>query len=176
LIYIITTLITEERLFIMKTRISLLCAAGALVTIVSGCTTTELAQTPYSPAESQWAEYIGSSYSEWTPPRTVPPSSNAGAGETVIVQEQLPFSPILTPVEQPPVILPPVPQAPVQSAEKKKVEARTYSIQKGDTLSTIAKKMYGKSSKWNVILDANKDKISDAAKLKVGTSINIPAQ
>jgi len=160
----------------MKTRISLLCAAGALVTVVSGCTTPELARTPYSPAESQWAEYIGSSYSEWTPPRTVPPSSNTGTGETVIVQDQQPVPPILIPVEQAPVILPPVPPAPVQAVEKKKVEAQTYTIQKGDTLSTIAKKIYGKSSKWNVILEANKGKISDAAKLKVGTTINIPAQ
>jgi nucleoid-associated protein YgaU len=163
------TFIIEERLLIMKTRISLLCAAGVLMAIVSGCTTTELSQTPYSPAESHWAEYIGSSYSEWKPPRTAPPSSSA-TGETVIIQENQPVSALLTPIEQAP--LPPAPQV----AEKKKVEAQTYTIQRGDTLSTIAKKVYGKSSKWNVILDANKDKISDAGKLKVGMKINIPAQ
>lgn len=155
----------------MKTRISLLCAAGALMTIVSGCTTPELSQTPYSPAESQWAEYIGSSYSEWKPPRTAPPSSS-GTAEPVVLTDQL-VVPVLTPVEQAPIPLPP---APVQTVEKKKVEAQTYTIQKGDTLSTISKKVYGKSSKWNVILDANKDKISDAGKLKVGMKINIPAQ
>ncbi len=162
----------------MKTRISLLCAAGALLTIVSGCTTTELSQTPYSPAESQWAEYIGSSYSEWKPPRTVPPNSSGitGLGETVIIQDQQPVPPLLVPVEQTPAPLPPVAPVPVQAVEKKKVEAQTYTIQKGDTLSVIAKKVYGKSSKWNVILDANKDKISDAGKLKVGMKINIPAQ
>lgn len=160
----------------MKTRISLLCAAGALVTIASGCTTPELARTPYSPAESQWSEYIGSSYSEWTPPRTAPPSSNSGMPETVVVPDQQPTPALLTPVEQPPVALPPVPPAPVQTVEKKKVEAQTYTIQKGDTLSSISKKVYGKASKWNVILDANKDKISDAGKLKVGMKINIPAQ
>ena len=155
-----------------------MCAAGALVTIVSGCTTTELSQTPYSPAESQWSEYIGSSYSEWKPPRTVPPNSNGatGVGETVIIQEQQPVPALLTPIEPSLSPLPPVHPVAVQPVEKKKVEAHTYTIQKGDTLSTIAKKVYGKSSKWNVILDANKDKISDAGKLKVGMTINIPAQ
>ncbi len=160
----------------MKTRISLLCAAGAVMAIVSGCTTTELSQTPLTPAEAQWAEYIGASYSEWKPPRTAPPSSNNVTGETVVVQEQQPPPAILTPVEQSLSPLPPVPPPPVPAVEKKKVEAQTYTIQKGDTLSTIAKKVYGKSSKWNVILDANKDKISDAGKLKVGMKINIPAQ
>ena len=159
----------------MKTRIGLLCAAGALMVIVSGCTTPELSQVPYTPAEAQWAEYIGSSYSEWKPPRTVPPSSTAPTEETVVIQEQSAPS-LLTPIDQAPSLLPPAPPTPVQAVEKKTVEAQTYTIQKGDTLSLIAKKMYGKASKWSVILDANKDKISDAGKLKVGMIINIPAQ
>ncbi len=157
----------------MKTRISLLCAAGALMAIVSGCTTTELSQTPLSPAEAQWAEYIGYSYSEWKPPRTAPPSSTTA--EPVVLPDQV-IVPVLTPVDPTPAPLPPLPPTPVPVVEKKKVEAQTYTIQKGDTLSTISKKVYGKASKWNVILDANKDKISDAGKLKVGMTINIPAQ
>lgn len=160
----------------MKTRISLLCVAGGLMVIFSGCTTTKLSQTPLSPEEAQWAEYISSSYSEWTPPRTVPPNSNGAtgvAGEVVVIQEQQPVSAILTPIEQAPSL--PVNVDPVV-AGKKKVEAQTYTIQKGDTLSIIAKKIYGKASKWNVILAANKDKISDAGKLKVGMTINIPAE
>ena len=158
----------------MKTRISLLCAAGALVTVFSGCTTTELARTPLPPAESQWSEYISYSYPEWKPPKTPPPSSTGIAGEPVIVQEQQPELPILAPIEQALKSTSPAPMTP--AVEKAKVEAQTYTIQKGDTLSMIAKKVYGKSSKWNVILDANKDKISDAGKLKVGMTINIPAQ
>ncbi len=157
----------------MKTRISLLCVSGALMTIVSGCATSELSQTPLSPAESQWAEYIGSSYSEWKPPRTVPPSSDNAPAEPVVIQEQQMSPPLLTPIEQTPV---PVPPVPVQAAEQKKVEAQTYTIQKGDNLSAIAKKIYGKESKWTVISEANKDKISDVGKLKVGMTINIPAQ
>ncbi|MFA6290583.1 MAG: LysM peptidoglycan-binding domain-containing protein [Victivallales bacterium] len=158
----------------MKTRISLLCAAGALMAIVSGCTTTELSQTPLTPAEAQWAEYIGYSYSEWKPPRTAPPS--ATAAEPVVLPDQVIIPAVITPVEPAPAPLPAVPPTAVPAVEKNKVEAQTYTIQKGDTLSNIAKKMYGKASKWNVILDANKDKISDAGKLKVGMTINIPAQ
>jgi nucleoid-associated protein YgaU len=155
----------------MKTRIGLLCVSGVLAAVVSGCTSTELSQTPLSPAESQWAEYMSYSYPQWKPPRTVPPSSNAVTGETIVIQEPLPVPETLTPAEQAPA-----PLAPVKDLEKKTVEAQKYTIQKGDTLSMIAKKLYGQASKWNVILDANKDKISDAGKLKVGMTIDIPAQ
>lgn len=145
----------------MKTKLSILCAAGALTAVVAGCNSPNLSQTPYSESEKQWAEYISYSYPAWKEPQTVPPSAGdiAPAGETVVIQPVAPATG-LTPVV----------------AGEKKVEAQTYKIQSGDTLSKIAHKFYGKSSKWNVILDANKDKISDAGKLKVGTTINIPAQ
>ncbi|MFZ2653708.1 MAG: LysM peptidoglycan-binding domain-containing protein [Victivallales bacterium] len=149
----------------MKMKLNLLCAAGVLTVIVAGCNSPQLVGVPYTEAENQWAEYISYSYPAWKTPQTVPPSSS---NEAVTV----PLEPILqTPISATPVI-PPV----VVPAGDKKVEAHTYTIEKGDTLSTIAKKVYGKSSKWPVILEANKDKITDAGKLKVGMTIKIPAQ
>lgn len=56
--------------------------------------------------------------------------------------------------------------------------ARNYTVQQGDTLKSLAKKYYGKSSKWKKIYDANKKKLSSAsasAKLKKGTKLQIPA-
>ncbi|HBC89082.1 MAG TPA: hypothetical protein DCZ94_19255 [Lentisphaeria bacterium] len=149
----------------MKMKLSLLCAAGALSVIVAGCTSPQLSQTPYSESEKQWSEYISNSYPEWKAPRTVPPSSD---GSSVISTD----APVLLNLE-PVTDMAPLP--PIKEGEKK-VEAQTYTVQQGDTLSKIAHKFYGKASKWPVILEANKDKISDAGKLKSGTTINIPAQ
>src|SRR6476620_10860907 len=40
-------------------------------------------------------------------------------------------------------------------------EPKTYTVQKGDSLSKIAKHFYGDASKWKEIFEANKDSIKD---------------
>jgi nucleoid-associated protein YgaU len=40
-------------------------------------------------------------------------------------------------------------------------ERRTYTVQKGDSLSKIAKHVYGDASKWRRIYEANKDQIKN---------------
>lgn len=50
--------------------------------------------------------------------------------------------------------------------------ATVYRVQPGDTLGGIARKVYGKSSLYTVILDANTD--LDARKLKPGMVIKVP--
>lgn len=49
-----------------------------------------------------------------------------------------------------------------------------YVVQSGDTLWKIAKKKYGKSSKWRKIYEANKSTMSDPNKLRVGQVIVLP--
>ena len=56
------------------------------------------------------------------------------------------------------------------SGDKKRV---TYTIKKGDTLYSIAKKFYGDADRWKVIAKAND--IKDPRKLKVGKVIKIPS-
>lgn len=58
---------------------------------------------------------------------------------------------------------------------KAMVYARNYTVQNGDTLKSLAKKFYGKSSKWKKIYDANKGKIPASKKLKKGMKLQIPA-
>lgn len=53
-------------------------------------------------------------------------------------------------------------------------ESETYTVKKGDTLWKIAKAKYGDGSKYKIIEEANKDKLSDAAKLKIGMVLLIP--
>lgn len=49
-----------------------------------------------------------------------------------------------------------------------------YTVVSGDTLSGISMKFYGTSTKWQVILDANRDKLRNPAGLKPGMELVIP--
>jgi LysM repeat protein len=54
-------------------------------------------------------------------------------------------------------------------------EPRTYTVQKGDTLSRIAKALYGDSSLYRKIFEANRDKLSDPDKIMPGQVLVVPA-
>ena len=45
--------------------------------------------------------------------------------------------------------------------ESGKISPEYYEIQKGDSLSAIAKRQYGDASKWRAIYEANKDVINN---------------
>ena len=51
---------------------------------------------------------------------------------------------------------------------------RDYTVQKGDTLTTIASKKLGSKSKWKQIADANRDRLNDPHNLVPGTVIRLP--
>ena len=51
---------------------------------------------------------------------------------------------------------------------------QTYTVQPGDTLSGIAKRVYGDAGQYMKIFDANKDKLSDPDKIKPGQQLVIP--
>lgn len=73
---------------------------------------------------------------------------------------QSPPAPVAPPAEQP---KPPAENTPSQT---------TYTVKSGDTLSGIATKFYGDSSKWTLIAQANG--IKDPTKLKIGQVLQIP--
>ena len=52
--------------------------------------------------------------------------------------------------------------------------ARTYTVQKGDTLWKIAKELYGKGSAWTRIHEANKDVIKNPDLIYPGQTFKIP--
>jgi len=57
----------------------------------------------------------------------------------------------------------------------KRETPKTYTVKAGDTLSKIALNIYGDSTKWKAIYEANKKVIgSDPNKLKVGTVLKLP--
>ena len=51
---------------------------------------------------------------------------------------------------------------------------RTYVIKKGDTLSDLARRYYGKAGQWRRIYEANEGVISDPNKLPAGATIVVP--
>jgi nucleoid-associated protein YgaU len=51
---------------------------------------------------------------------------------------------------------------------------RTYEVRKGDSLSKIAKRVYGDASKWRQIFEANTDKLKDPDKIFPGQVLTIP--
>jgi nucleoid-associated protein YgaU len=55
-------------------------------------------------------------------------------------------------------------------------QSRTYTVEKGDTLSGIAKKFYGDASDYPMIFEANKPMLSDPDKIYPGQVLRIPAQ
>ena len=53
-------------------------------------------------------------------------------------------------------------------------DARTYTVLKGDTLSAIAQKHYGKASRWNAIFEANRDQLDDPDLIHPGQVLKLP--
>ncbi len=50
----------------------------------------------------------------------------------------------------------------------------SYVVKPGDTLSSISRKVYGKSSRWKEIYNANRDRLVSPEALKVGQTLRIP--
>lgn len=52
--------------------------------------------------------------------------------------------------------------------------ARTYTVRPGDSLSKISQEYYGNANQYMKIFEANRDKLSDPDKIKVGMELVIP--
>lgn len=55
-------------------------------------------------------------------------------------------------------------------------EARYYTVKSGDTLSKIAKEMYGDANRYHAIFEANRPMLSDPDKIYPGQTLRIPPQ
>ncbi|MDR6093035.1 LysM peptidoglycan-binding domain-containing protein [Stenotrophomonas sp. SORGH_AS_0321] len=50
----------------------------------------------------------------------------------------------------------------------------TYTVEKGDTLSKIAKQHLGDANAWKKIFDANRDQLDDPDRIQPGQVLKIP--
>lgn len=53
--------------------------------------------------------------------------------------------------------------------------SETYEVKSGDSLSKIAKRVYGNASDWKKIFEANRDLLKDPDKIFPGQKLKIPA-
>ena len=51
---------------------------------------------------------------------------------------------------------------------------RTHVVEPGDTLTKISEKFYGTTTRWQDILNANRDQLPAANRLKPGMELTIP--
>lgn len=56
------------------------------------------------------------------------------------------------------------------------VGEQQYTVQSGDNLSKIAKKLLGDGNAWKQIFDANRDVLDDPDKIRPGQTLKIPAR
>jgi nucleoid-associated protein YgaU len=65
---------------------------------------------------------------------------------------------------------------PAPTARAQVDSSKSYRVQSSDTLVAISRKLYGSSSEWEKIYDANRDTIgSNPGRLKVDTVLRLPA-
>lgn len=55
------------------------------------------------------------------------------------------------------------------------VEPQTYTVERGDSLSKIAKKIYGSANRWREIFEANRDQIDNPDLIHPGQVLKLPA-
>ena len=79
-------------------------------------------------------------------------------------------------VRAPPVPEEPEPAAPVLPAAAPAAAGRTHVVRPGETLGTIASRYYGSPAKWNRIFEANRDRLQNANRVRVGTTLVIPEE
>ncbi|MEM8867575.1 MAG: LysM peptidoglycan-binding domain-containing protein [Verrucomicrobiota bacterium] len=89
----------------------------------------------------------------------VPSASLVPQSQTVVAQQVAPT---------------PAPRAVAPSNPDPASVPRTYTVQSGDSLSTISRRFYGTPSRWIDIYQANRDRLSSENALRVGQEIRIP--
>ena len=53
-------------------------------------------------------------------------------------------------------------------------EGTTYTVQSGDSLSSIAERLYGNGAEWRRIYEANRDRLVTPEALQVGMILRVP--
>jgi nucleoid-associated protein YgaU len=61
------------------------------------------------------------------------------------------------------------------TAQGAEVEVESYEVKPGDSLSKIAKRVYGDAGDWKRIFEANRDLIKDPDKIFPGQKLKIPS-
>jgi nucleoid-associated protein YgaU len=150
----------NERLAAINSR-SATTSGSSNSTTSTGSTSTPVPATPVKPVKPTTMTFNGSPIENVLTPKPAPADVNPAATTTTT-----------TTTVTPPVITTPIPTPPPAPATRSTTYPKTYAIQSGDTLSSIALTLYGSDRFWVEIAQANPT--IDPLKLKPGQTIKLP--
>lgn len=156
--------------------------------ILTGCR-HKLAEQPLTAQQLDWARQMDAWYWKWKLPYHAPVRAAADNRPSVpSTNDLLPSGggpdPISTDAALPP--LTPLPDLPSGGGVEDVVlvpmdddgttlsQDRVHEVRKGDTLSRISLKYYGKATGWRRIYEANRSVIDSPDRLDVGLKLQIP--
>lgn len=158
-------------------RFALLAAIASSALLLTACAEKkEMGPAPGAmtdapqPVDSSYQPLERIDTSSVPPPRPLPASSTETAAAPA--PAPAPMQPAYTPAPSNMRAMD-EPLTPSRSA-RSTGGGRTYVVKKGDTLSEISQRMYGDSTRWRRIWDANRGRVKDPKKLQVGTRLIIP--
>lgn len=164
--------------------------AACAISMTVGCT-AKLATRELGPEEKEWKEYIEPMYPGWKVPPTLPPaiSDNNVNTNTAALNNTDAVNAAEAPLASTDTAAPDsgssnnsnnnVDDSLAGAADKDataagKVRYDDYVVEKDDTLSHIAKKVYGNGKKYYRIYKANEDIIKNPNRIYPGMTIKIP--
>lgn len=114
--------------------------------------------------ENRWKEIYDLNRGKISNPNQIYPGQELAMPASENKQSEAPAKPA-TPEKTPPS------PAPAKPAPAKQT---TYVVQKGDSLSLIARNTLGDSNRWKEIYDLNRDKLSNPNQISVGQELALP--
>lgn len=109
-------------------------------------------------------------------PAATPGGTSAPTTGPAPAGTRAPIVPVTGGVAKPPKGTGKTTAKPAGGTTKSPVIRSSYKVQKGDTLSSISRTVYGDTRHWAVIRDANPDQLHGSSSVRVGMTLKIPAK
>ncbi|MDA0214886.1 MAG: LysM peptidoglycan-binding domain-containing protein [Planctomycetota bacterium] len=146
-----------------------------LHTLKDGETLYKICQTKYGNG-NLWKELADFNKSTISNPTKLRKGTTIRLPSASVLRGEVPAVAVapIVPAQQLPAVTDPNQQLQQQVQPVEQSTTREYVIQKGDTLGAIAARELGTSKKWELIYDANRDRIKGPSDLKIGKPLRIP--
>ena len=150
-----------------------------IILLLFSCVTPNLVNAKLPLREAKWAKVIEAQYPLWRRPKVkINPTE-------VVVEPKVKGYRQPPPIEQarfiPASIVPNAPKSVRKPKKPSSIKSsprnnkpRYYTVKKGDVLSSIARKVYGKAYHWKKIYDANRNVLASPNQVKVGQKLLLP--
>lgn len=160
------------------------CIAVAIAAGLTACTNTSEVPSSRTGYWPEWKEQDDISKKMFADAKAKTPTVADDALFNEHAQQPQTYEPVVTtpavePVRQEPVVRQPAPRVVVQPAPRvvqpapRAATGGTYTVQRGDSMWTIARRHYGQGIKWKEIAAANPN--IDPNRLQVGQKLTLPS-